>query len=335
MRVAAFSELVGPPEGVELLEQDDPTPDAGEAIIDVEACSLNRHDLWILQGHSAMIEGDKLPFVSGLDPAGVVREAPADARVSEGDRVLLCANQTCGVCDQCREGPENHCESFSLYHGGFAEQAAVAADRLVPLPDALSFAEATALPTAYLTAWHMLKKADVTAGDRVFIPGATGGVGLAGVQLAGVLGATSVGTTTSESKAERLRDFADEVVVGRDPADLVAGAGENSADAALNHLSGEFTNVCGRVMRTGGTQVVCGRTAGESLDQLSAPFFLSQQEILGSTMGTQPELARLVDLAAEGAFDPMVDRTYALDATGEAFADMETRDAFGKLVVTP
>ncbi|MFB6118411.1 alcohol dehydrogenase catalytic domain-containing protein [Halosegnis sp.] len=335
MRVAAFSELIGPPDGVELLEQDNPTAGPGEAVIDVKACSLNRHDLWILQGHSAMIEGDELPFVSGLDPAGVVREAPADARVSEGDRILLCANQTCGTCDRCREGPENHCESFSLYHGGFAEQAAVTADRLIPIPDSLSFAEATALPTAYLTAWHMLQKADITAGDRVFIPGATGGVGLAGVQLADVLGATSVGTTTSESKADRLGEFADEVVVGREPEQLVAAAGESSADAALNHLSGEFTNVCGRVLRTGGRQVVCGRTAGESLDQLSAPFFLSQQEILGSTMGTQPELERLVELAAAGTFDPIVDRTYPLAETGTAFADMETRDAFGKLVITP
>jgi len=334
MRAAAFAELVGP-DGVELIELDDPEPGPGEAVIDVRACSINRHDLWILQGHSAMIEGEELPFVSGLDPAGVVREAGEDAPVSPGDRVLLCPNQTCGTCDRCREGPENTCETFSLYHGGLAEQALVNADRLIQLPENLSFEAASALPTAYLTAWHMLGKANVTAGDRVFVPGATGGVGLAGVQLADVLGATAVGTTTSETKADRLREFTDEVVVGRDPEELVAGAGAGSADVALNHLSGEFTNVCGRVLRTAGTQVVCGRTAGESLDQHSAPFFLSHQRILGSTMGTQTELARLVELAAEERYEPIVDETYSLDATDRAFADMEDRDAFGKLVVTP
>jgi NADPH:quinone reductase-like Zn-dependent oxidoreductase len=335
MRAAAFRELVGPPDGVDLIELDDPEPGPDEAVIDVRACSLNRHDLWILQGDSAMIAGEDLPFVSGLDPAGVVAAAGPDAAVDEGDRVLLCPNETCGTCDRCREGPENTCESFSLYHGGLAERALVDADRLIPLPDDLGFAAASALPTAYLTAWHMLRKADVTAGDRVFVPGATGGVGLAGVQLARVLGAESVGTTTSETKADRLREYADEVVVGSDAETLVPGAGESTADAALNHLSGEFTNVCGRVLRTGGTQVVCGRTAGATLDQLSAPFFLSHQSILGSTMGTQPELERLVELAGAGAFAPVVDRTYPLAETGAAFADMQSREAFGKLLVAP
>jgi NADPH2:quinone reductase len=335
MRAAAFGELVGPPEGVDLIDRADPEAGPGEAIVDVRACSLNRHDLWILQGESAMVDGDDLPFVSGLDPAGVVASVGRNAPVEPGDRVLLCPNETCGTCDRCREGPENTCETFSLYHGGFAERALVDADRLIPLPEGLSFAKAAALPTAYLTAWHMLRKADVTAGDRVFVPGATGGVGLAGVQLARVLGAESVGTTASASKAERLRTYADEVVVGSEPAELVAGAGESTADAALNHLSGAFTNICGRVLRTAGTQVVCGRTAGATLDQLSAPFFLSHQSILGSTMGTQSELTRLVNLAATGAFEPVVDRTYPLVETGAAFADMQSRDAFGKLVVTP
>lgn len=334
MHAAAFTDLVGP-DGVDLIEQPDPTPGDGEALVDVKACSLNRHDLWILDGDSAMIRGESLPFVSGLDPAGVVRAAPADSDIEAGDRVLLCPNQTCGTCDRCREGPENTCEAFSLYHGGFAEQAVAPAHRLIPLPESLSFAAASALPTAYLTAWHMLGKADVTAGDRVFVPGATGGVGLAGIQLGNVLGATTVGTTTSESKADRLAQFADEVVVGSDEEILVDGAGESSADAALNHLSGPFTDICGRVLRTGGTQVVCGRTAGATLDQHAAPFFLAQQAILGSTMGTQPELERLVSLAAEGRFEPLVDATYPLAETGAAFADMKTRDAFGKLVVTP
>ena len=133
MQVAAFAELTGP-DGVELLERPDPTPGEGEAVVEVEACSINRHDLWILQGDSAMVSGDALPFVSGLDVAGTVREAGPAASVSEGDRVLLGPNETCGTCEFCREGPENRCASFSLYHGGLAEQALVDADRLITLP---------------------------------------------------------------------------------------------------------------------------------------------------------------------------------------------------------
>jgi NADPH2:quinone reductase len=85
----------------------------------VRACSVNRHDLWILQGDSAMVDEGALPFVSGLDVAGVVREVGPGASAVEGDRVLLCPNRTCGSCESCREGPGNLCQSFVLYHGGW------------------------------------------------------------------------------------------------------------------------------------------------------------------------------------------------------------------------
>jgi NADPH:quinone reductase-like Zn-dependent oxidoreductase len=336
MRAAAFTSLTGP-DGVEVVEQEAPEPGDGEAVVDVRACSINRHDLWILQGDSAMVDEGQLPFVSGLDVAGVVYDAGPGAAVDRGDRVLLCPNETCGVCRYCREGPENLCENFSLYHGGLAEQAPVTADRLIPLPRDLSFSDAACLPTAYLTAWHMLRKADATAGDLVFVPGATGGVGVAAVQLAQVLGAEPIGTSTSERKLERLHDVGcNHTVHSGDPEEITEEVGAiGPVDSTLNHLSGEFTEVGRAVLKRGGTQVVCGRTAGEDCTFASAPFFLSHQEVVGSTMGTQPELVQLVDLAASGAFDPVVGETYPLTETGEAFRDMAERDAFGKLIVEP
>ena len=164
MRVAAFTDF-GDGDEVEIRERPGLDPGSGEAVVDVEACSINRHDLWILQGDSALVPEGALPFVSGLDAAGVVREAGDAAPVSAGDRVLLCPNETCGSCEYCREGPETLCEQFMLYHGALAEQALVEADRLIPLPNGVGFREAAALPTAYLTAWRMLKVADVGPTD--------------------------------------------------------------------------------------------------------------------------------------------------------------------------
>ena len=209
--------------------------------------------------------------------------------------------------------------------------------RLVSLPDDLSARDAACLPTAYLTAWHMFRKADLVAGDTVFVPGATGGVGVAAVQLADVLGLEAVGTTTSERKADRLRELGcPHVVVSGDTDEIVREVrAVGDIDGALNHLAGEFTAVAAKVLKRGGTQVVCGRTAGSRVDTAAAPFFLQHQEIVGSTMGTQPDLERLVDLAASGVFEPVVGDTYTLDETGEAFRDMAERDAFGKLVVEP
>ncbi|MFB6171494.1 MAG: alcohol dehydrogenase catalytic domain-containing protein [Haloarculaceae archaeon] len=337
MRTAAFTDLIGP-DGVSIVERPTPDPGPGEAVVDVEACSINRHDLWILEGDSAMVDAADLPFVSGLDVAGTVQRVGADVTaVDPGDRVLLCPNQTCGTCRFCREGPENRCEQFSLYHGGLAEAALVAADRLVALPDSVGTVEAAALPTAYLTAHHMLRRGHVEPGDLVFVPGATGGVGVAGVQLASVFGARSVGTSSSGAKLDRLTDLGlDHAVEGTDPDDLRAAVRDvGTPDAVLNHLGGPYTQLGLDVVRRGGRVVVCGRTAGRRSEVDVADLFLEHKHLVGSTMGTQPDLETLVDLVAAGRLTPEVDATYALAETGDAFGAMQNRDSVGKLVVTP
>jgi NADPH:quinone reductase-like Zn-dependent oxidoreductase len=336
MRAAAFTELVGP-DGVDVVDLDDPTPGEGEAVVDVRACSINHHDLWILEGDSSMVTEGSLPFVSGLDVAGVVHEAGPDAGVEEGDRVVLCPNETCGTCRYCREGPENLCRSFSLYHGGLAERATVEAARLIDLPESVSFVDAAALPTAYLTAWHMMRKADVGAGDLVFVPGATGGVGVACIQLCDLVGARTIGTSTSAGKLDRLAGLGCDHRVGTaDPEEMVREVRSvGRTDAVLNHLAGEYVEAGLKLLRRGGTQVVCGRTAGRRSEFGAAPFFLQHQEILGSTMGTQPELGTLVGLVADGDLEPVVGGTYPLAGTDEAFGAMADRSVFGKLVVEP
>jgi len=107
------------------------------------------------------------------------------------------------------------------------------------------------------------------------------------------------------------------------------------ADATVNHLSGEYTKLGLEVMKRGGTQVICGRTAGAKSEFPTARFFLKQQSIVGSTMGTQPELEDLVSLVEDGSLQPVVNATYSLDGTRDAFEEMVERDAFGKLVVEP
>ncbi|WP_232702365.1 alcohol dehydrogenase catalytic domain-containing protein [Halobacterium wangiae] len=336
MRVAAFTELTGP-DGVSVVEQPTPTADAGEAVVDVEACAINHHDLWILEGDSAMVDADDLPFVSGLDVAGTVREVGEGVTAVEpGDRVVLCPNETCGVCRFCREGPENLCENFSLYHGGLAEAALVDADRLVALPDSVDATTAAAVPTAYMTAHHMLRRAQVGPNDLVFVPGVTGGVGVAAVQLADVFGAQSVGTSSSREKLDRTTELGlDHAVEGTDPDAIredVAVIG--TPDAVLNHLGGEYTQVGLDVLRRGGRMVVCGRTAGTESTIDVPDLYLGHKRVIGSTMGTQADLETLVDLVADGRLEPEVAETYPLDETGDAFAAMQNRESVGKLVVT-
>ncbi|QCS42173.1 alcohol dehydrogenase catalytic domain-containing protein [Natrinema versiforme] len=337
MRAAAFTDLIGP-EGVDVIDRDEPEPGPDEALVDVEACAINRHDLWILEGDSAMVDADDLPFVTGLDVAGVVSEVGADVRGLEpGNRVVLCPNETCGSCRFCREGPENTCERFSLYHGGLSETARVRADRLIPLPDDVDAATAAAIPTAYMTAFHMLRRAEVGPGDFVFVPGATGGVGVATIQLAAIFGAETIGTSSSAEKLERVRDLGLDHGIESTDIDEIRGEVEEigAPDAVINHLGGEFTRLGQSVMRRGGTMAICGRTAGNESTVDVANLFLGHKRIVGSTMGTQDDLRRLVDLAADGELDPEIDETYALEDTDDAFAAMQDRESVGKIVVEP
>ncbi|WP_336337870.1 alcohol dehydrogenase catalytic domain-containing protein [Haloarcula brevis] len=337
MRAAAFSELTGP-DGVSIVNQPTPDPGRGEAVVSVEACAINRHDLWILEGDSAMVDADDLPFVTGLDVAGTVDAVGEGVTgVEPGDRVVLCPNETCGTCRYCREGPENLCANFSLYHGGLAEAARVQADRLVALPDGVDTVEAAALPTAYMTAFHMLRRVEAGPGDLVFVPGVTGGVGVAGVQLADVLGAHTVGTSSARAKLDRVESLGlDHAIQSTDPDEIRAAVGDIGAvDGVLNHLGGEYTQVGLDVLRRGGRMAVCGRTAGGTSEIDVPDLFLGHKRVIGSTMGTQSDLERLVGLLADGELAPEIDATYPLDATGAAFAAMQDRDSVGKLVVTP
>ncbi|QLG61840.1 alcohol dehydrogenase catalytic domain-containing protein [Halorarum salinum] len=336
MRAAAFTELTGP-DGVTIVERPTPEPGPGEAVVDVEACAINRHDLWILEGDSAMVEADDLPFVSGLDVAGEVRTVGAGVTgVEPGDGVVLCPNETCGTCRFCRDGPENLCESFSLHHGGLAEAACVEADRLVALPESVDTTTAAALPTAYMTAYRMLRLANVGPTDLVFVPGATGGVGVASVQLADVFGARTIGTSSSAAKLERVDSLGlDHAVQGTDPDSLRTAVGNvGTPDAVLNHLGGRYTELGLDVLRRGGRMIVCGRTA-DSRSEIDVPdLFLGHKRITGSTMGTQGDLRTLVELVAAGDLTPEIAGTYPLDGTRNAFAAMRNRESVGKLVVT-
>ena len=337
MRVAAFTDFVGP-DGVSILDQPTPEPGPGEALVAVEAASINRHDLWILEGNNTGYSADDLPFVSGLDLAGTVRAVGEDvSTVEPGDRVVRCPNQTCGSCRFCREGPENLCASFSFEHGGLAEVAVVDADRLVTLPDGVGTTEAAVLPTAYVTAYHMLRRADVGPADLVFVPGVTGGVGVAGVQLADVLGARTVGTSSSRPKLDRMGELGlDHAVHGTDP-DELRGAVEDigTPDAVLNHLGGEYTQLGLDVLRRGGRMTVCGRTVGDYSEVDVADLFREHKRLIGSTMGTQTDLETLVALVDDGELTPAIDERYSLEATGDAFAAMQNRESVGKLVVEP
>ena len=180
----------------------DPAPAAGDVVVRVRAASLNYHDIFTRRG----MPGIKIPMpaIMGLDVAGEI--AAVGSGVSGwrvGDRVL--------------GDPINRVEGGLVgetVHGGLAEYCRLRAHQLVKIPDGVGFAQAAALPCAYGTARRMmLTTGKVTAGEKVLILGASGGVGVCCVQLAKLAGATVIAATGSAEKAARLRALgADETI---------------------------------------------------------------------------------------------------------------------------
>lgn len=207
-----------------------PHPSSGEALVQVEASSLNRGDILAAEQAEA-------GWRPGHDVAGTVITAAADGSgPMEGSRVV-------GLLDA----------------GAWSEQVAIATDRLAHIPDVVSFAEASTLPTAGLTARRALEKGGALLGKRVLITGSTGGVGLFAHQLATSSGAFVVGTSRQARHEAVVRAIgADEVVVGED---ISAARAHGPYHLIVESLGGTSLARAMTLLAPGGTCVTLGWSA--------------------------------------------------------------------------
>jgi NADPH:quinone reductase-like Zn-dependent oxidoreductase len=299
---------------------DRPEPDVpdGWTTVTVRAASINHHDIWTLRGVG--LRSEQLPMTLGCDAAGVD---------SDGNEVVVHAV----ISEPTWLGDETLDPSRSLlserYQGTLAERVAVPRRNLVPKPAALSFEEAACLPTAWLTAYRMLfTQARVTPGSTVLVQGAGGGVATALISLGAAAGVRVWATSRSAEKAARALELgADQVFEsGSRLPDRVDAVMETVGEATWQHSL--------RSVRPGGAVVVSGATSGRTAGtELPRVYFL-QLRILGSTMGTRDELARLIAFCEQTGVRPVIDRVQPLADARDGFAAMERGEVFGKIVLT-
>ncbi|MBO4270676.1 zinc-binding dehydrogenase [Microbispora triticiradicis] len=306
-----------PLKGLTLGEHPEPAVPDGWTTVTVRAASLNHHDLWTLRGVG--ISQDRLPIVLGCDAAGVDED---------GEEVVVHA-----VIGTPVNGDETLDPARSLlsekYDGTFAEKVAVPRRNLVPKPAALSFEEAACLPTAWLTAYRMLfDKAGLEPGSTILVQGAGGGVATALIALGRAAGYRVWATSRSEHKRERALGLgADQVFEtnARLP-ERVDAVMETVGEATWKHSLNS--------LRPGGRIVTCGATSGMvAATQLVQVYFL-QKSIIGSTMGTREQLARLAVFLEQTGVRPVIDRVLPLTEAEEGFAAVHRGDVFGKVVFT-
>ncbi len=184
MKAIRFHEFGGP-EVLKYEDVPDPRPRKDQVLVRVRACAMNHLDLWVRKG----LPGVKLPHILGSDVAGEVVEAGEYVTgIAKGQRVIVAPMVFCGHCRFCVSGVQNMCREFTvlgnLVDGGNCELLAARPDCVIPIPDSLSFEEASAAPLVCLTAWHMLvTRAQVRPGQTVLVLGANSGVGMAAIQI--------------------------------------------------------------------------------------------------------------------------------------------------------
>jgi NADPH:quinone reductase-like Zn-dependent oxidoreductase len=314
---AAYVSAINPDDPLAGLSVGDLTPDtpADWVRVAVRASALNHHDLWSLRGVG--LPAERLPMILGCDAAGID---------PDGNEVVVHA--VIGESDLPDETMDAKRTLLSeKYPGTLAEYVAVPRRNLVPKPPELSFVEAACLPTAWLTAYRMLRvRGRLPDGGAVLVQGAGGGVATAAAVLGLALGARVYATSRDPGKRERIAALgATALEPGARLPERVDVVVETVGAATFEHSLKSAV--------PGGRIVVCGATAGNlATVDLRRVFFL-QLEIVGSTMGTRDELGALLALCAGRGIRPVIDSVHGFSEVRRAFEDLARGDVFGKIVL--
>ncbi len=319
---AAYCTAYGPPEDVAVVELADPVPAPGEVLVDVHYGAVNFPDVLICSNDYQI--SVPLPFIPGSEFAGVVAEVgDGVTQWSPGDRV-----------------------SGSTFVGAFAERIVMPALGLRPVPHGADLREAAGLGVAHLTAYHCLRTvADVQPGETVLVLGAGGGVGLAAVELATVLGGRVIAAARGADKLAVCTEYGAVATIDYATEDLKNRAKEltgGGADVVIDPVGGPYSEEALRATKFGSRFVVVGFASGE-IPRIPLNLVLLKGTIVRGmeirTLGENlpDEVARdrreVEELFAAGRIHPHVSAVHPLGDTAVALRSMLERRATGKVLI--
>jgi NADPH:quinone reductase-like Zn-dependent oxidoreductase len=326
------------------LRDDLPTPSLSsnaQVRVRVVAAALNHLDLFVIGG----LPNVRItpPWIIGSDAMGVVDQvADGVAGLEVGDTVLINPGVSDRTCSYCLAGEQPLCPRFGVMGehlpGTIAEYVAVPSVNVRRVAAESDPAVGAAFTLSTLTAWRMLvSRARLMSGEHVLIWGIGGGVALACLQIAKLLGAFVTVTSGSDAKLERAKAMgADETINHRDidvGKEMRSRTGKRGVDVVVDSV-GEATwsQSLGALGRRG-RLVTCGGTSGPMVTTDVRRLFWNQWSILGSTMGNDAEFDAVVGHFRAGRLYPPIDRVYPLAEGRDAFERMAAAEQFGKLVV--
>jgi NADPH:quinone reductase-like Zn-dependent oxidoreductase len=325
-----------------------PRPASGEVLVKVSACGMNNTDVWVREGAYGTEEdpaavstwrrqGNTLVFprIQGTDTVGVVSAVGDGVPASRiGERVMV---------------------DFSIYNrdddsladidymghgrdGGYAEYQAVPSANAHAVDTPMSDVELATFCCAYLTGEQMLERASLSAGERVLVTGASGGVGSGIVQLARARGAIPY-AVVGKGKEQALIDIGAEAVVTRGEGNLAQAVHEATGgkpiDVAADLVGGAMFNDLLRILRPEGRYTTAGAIGGPVVQLDLRTMYLKQLQLHGSSQGTRADFRRLVGYIEQGLVKPLVGGTYRLSEFHDGQRAFMAKGFVGKLVVVP
>ena len=321
---AVLCKELGPPSKLVLEEVESKKPGKKEVLIEVKACSVNYPDTLIIQGLYQFKPA--LPFSPGSDIAGIVKAVGEEVKhVKPGQEV------------------------FGLVpHGGFAEEVIAPAASVFPKPAAMDFKVAASFMMAYGTSYHALKdRANLQEGETLLVLGASGGVGLAAVELGKLMGAKVIAAASTDEKLALCKEYgADETInytqenLKEKVKELTGGKGAN---VVYDPVGGDYSEAALRATAWEGRFLVVGFPAGIPSIPLNLAL-LKGCQIVGVFWGSfamrtpqknMQNTMTLINHYSKGTLKPHIDRIYTLEEAPQALQDMMDRKVKGKIVIEP
>ena len=323
MKAIRCNELGGPDK---LVIEDLPqrTLKPGKVRIKIHACSVNFPDTLIIQG-LYQFKPD-LPFTPGTDIAGEILEAGEGVtHFNVGDKVF-----------------------GAILTGGFAEEAVVDARQVFPIPPGMDFITGSSFMMAYGTSYHALKqRAKLKEGETLVVLGASGGVGLAAVELGKIMGAKVIACASTDEKLDLCKSYGADETINYTTEDLKARIKEltegKGADVVYDAVGGDNAEKALRALGWKGRFLVVGFVGGIPKIPLNLPLLKGCQIVgvfWGSHVSREPQIHQqnmleLLGLYQSKKLNPHVSKTYTLEQVPEALQDMMDRKVKGKIVVVP
>jgi len=321
---AMLCKELGHPSNMVLEEVPSPVAGKKEVLITIKACSVNFPDTLMVQGLYQF--KPPMPFSPGSDVAGVVKA------VGEGVKHLKPGDDVFGL----------------VAHGGFAEEVVLPAATVFPKPPMMDYKTAASFMMAYGTSYYALKdRANLKEGETLLVLGASGGVGLAAVELGKLMGAKVIAAASTQEKLDVCKQYGADELINYKEEDLKKRVkeltGGKGANVVYDPVGGDYTEAALRATAWEGRFLIIGFPAGIAKIPMNLPL-LKGCQIVGVFWGSfaqrtpqenMKNTMELITMFGKGKLKPYIHGVYSLADSRQALIDMMDRKVKGKVIIEP